>query len=228
MAILILTYEPIATFELRPSNTTKTGGKTLLCPTPYAIKMAFLDRMIRNNGIVYGESKFSDIRDLTIYLRPPAQVAVNRTFQKILRPPKSAKKDPGWIETIAMREFCIQAGTLKLALMTAIDDLAWERELIETATAINYFGQKGSFYQLVDYQMNPESLDGFVNLSEEVQGMTLGFLQRMDDMQADATFADVNVFQKSSGGRKSYNVVLPYRLHHNGFNHTVWRLEEDQ
>jgi len=223
MATLVLTYEPISTFELRPSNTTKTGGKTLLSPTPYAIKMAFLDRMIRNNGIDYGEARFPQVRDLSIHVRLPQMVAVNRTFQKILRP----KGKGEWNETIAMREFCIQAGSLDIALVTVDEDAEFMRELLETATAINYFGQKGSFYQFINYKDQPDHLDDFVNLSQVVQGLQMGFLQRMDDMQSTATMDDVNVYHpKSKGGRISYNVVFPYKLDHNGFNHTVWRLEQ--
>lgn len=217
--MLYLSYQPISTFELRPSNTTKTGGKTLLVPTPYTLKMAFLDRLIRYYGLETGIEQFPVLRDMTVYIHPPQAQAVNRTFQKILRPDAGAK----WKETIAMREFCVQAGTLDFVLDFKEADT---RPYAEVAAAINYFGQRGSFYQLVAYDAHAQTVPAdYVNLSEAsaLNTLKLGFLQRMDDMVSDARFEDVSAFNpKSKGGRRSYNVILPYRIVHNGFNHTVW------
>ncbi len=44
---LIATYQPTSLFSLRPANATTSGGKTLLTPTPFALKMALLDAAIR-------------------------------------------------------------------------------------------------------------------------------------------------------------------------------------
>jgi hypothetical protein len=82
---LYLDYEPVSAFGLRPSNTTSSGGKSLVCPTPYAIKMALLDRLIRLRGLDTVQALFPQVRDLPIHIRLPLAVAVNRTFQKVLR-----------------------------------------------------------------------------------------------------------------------------------------------
>jgi len=215
--IVIAEFEPVTTFELRPSNTTKSGGKTLLCPTPYAVRMALLGRMIRLNGVQYTLDRFDIIRDMTVAMQPPSAVAINRTFQKIIRPPF---KDGKWTPTIAMREFCIHAGALRIAFDVPDDFLL---DLTSTLSAVNYFGQRGSFFQLVDLVEEQEIPSGFVDVTRPTEFLQLGFLQRMDDMQADAKFDDVNVFRKSTGGRRSYNVVFPYELDHNGHNHSIWR-----
>jgi len=221
MMIVIASFDPVATFELRPSNTTKTGGKTLLCPTPYAVRMALLDRMIRNNGVDYGEVRFPLIRDMKIAIQPPMVVVINRTFQKILRPPF---KDGQWTSTIAMREFCIQTGALRIAFEV---EASFISELTSALSAVNYFGQRGSFFQLVNLVEVDEIPADFVDVTQPTQTLQFGFLQRMDDMQPEAEFDDVNVFNpKSKGGRRSYNVVFPYTLDHNGFNHSVWRRQE--
>lgn len=221
---IILGYEPVSTFELRPSNTTKTGGKSLLVPTPYAIKMAFLDRIIRNNGVDFGKAIFPQIRDLQIALQVPQVQAINRSFQKILRP----KSGNEWNETIAMREFCVQHGVLSLALGLDVErqDDVWS-VLVQTATAINYFGQRGSFYQLIATDLLDYLPDAYVDASRPATKVALGFLQRMDDMEADAQFEDISTFQKgSSGARKSYNVIFPYQVAHHGHNHTIWERME--
>lgn len=217
-----LTYQPVATFELRPSNTTKTGGKTLLCPTPYTIKMALLDKAIRLNGLDWAVAQFPMIRDLEVWLRPPDQVAVNRTFQKILRPGKGA----AWISTIAMREFCMQAGTLEIALGIPTEADVLRDEIRLLASAINYFGQRGSFAQLVDHRADDGPPLGFVDVNGPPQGLQMGYLQRMDNMAPDATFDDVSAFNpRGKGGRVAYNVVFPYRLLAHASNHTVWAWE---
>lgn len=219
--IVIADFDPITTFELRPSNTTKTGGKTLLCPTPYAVRMALLDRMIRIQGVDLGQARFPIIRDVGIAMQPPPIVAINRTFQKILRPPF---KNRQWTSTIAMREFCIHTGTFRIAFNIPT---SFASDLNEILPAVNYFGQRGSFFQLVKLEEANNVPDSFVDVTQPAQGLQLGYLQRMDDIQPEATFDDVNVFNpRSKGGRRSYNVVFPYELDHNGFNHSVWRRQE--
>jgi hypothetical protein len=223
MAWHVLHYQPVATFELRPSNTTKTGGKTLLCPTPYTIKMALLDRAIRINGLAWGQDAFPVIRDLAVWLRLPDQVAVNRTFQKILRPGKGAS----WIPTIAMREFCVQAGTLQIALGVPEVHETFGDDLRLLASAINYFGQRGSFVQLIDHLQTDAPPPGFVDATQPTPGLQMGFLQRMDDMAPDVTFDDVSAFNpRAKGGRVAYNVVFPYHVLAHAANHTVWHWKE--
>jgi len=39
---VIATYQSTSLFSLKPATATASGGRTLLVPTPYAIKMALL------------------------------------------------------------------------------------------------------------------------------------------------------------------------------------------
>ncbi len=219
---ILADYEPVAAFGLRPSNTTSSGGKSLVCPTPYAIKMALLDRMIRHGGLAYGVERFPSVRDLKIHVRVPDIAVINRTFQKVLRPDGKL-----WTQTIAQREYCFHTGTMTLALQTEDPGLTADLPLI--LSTINYFGRKGSFVQYAGHRIQeetPSSANGFVDLCHEpdMSMLGFGFLQRMDDMHPDATFEDVSVLSKPSadGGRITYNVIVPYQLKHHGFNHTVY------
>jgi hypothetical protein len=219
---ILADFEPVAAFGLRPSNTTSSGGKSLVCPTPYAIKMALLDRMIRHGGLAYGIERFPLVRDLAVRVQVPEMVVVNRTFQKVLRPEGKL-----WNQTIAQREYCFHTGTMKLALGCEDENFAGELPLI--LSSLNYFGRKGSFMQYLGHRTStadPASADGFVDLCREPDQNDLGFgfLQRMDNMRSDATFEEVSVLSRpsSDGGRITYNVILPYRLKHHGFNHTVY------
>jgi hypothetical protein len=221
-----LDFEPAAAFSLRPSNTTANGGKSLVCPTPYAIKMALLDRLIRLHGVEAMEALFPAVRDKVIYLRPPLATAVNRTFQKVLRGWDGKLGE--WTSTIAQREYCFQTGVLTLALNGEADD-AVDSAIQEAFTAINYLGRRGSFLQLTGLtweKAGPETQPDFINLCQPSgRQLTGGFLQRMDNMRADATFEDGSIFNpRGDGGRESYTVTLPYQLQHHGFNHTIYAL----
>lgn len=230
-------YQPVATFSLRPSNTTSSGGKTLVCPTPYAVKMALLDRLIRTSGLDAAVDHFEEIRDLGIWLRLPEVAAVNRTFGRILRPQKSVFSDETgrmevWKHTIVQREFCLYDGDFVLAF-DAREHIG--RLMPGLLSGINYFGQRGSFMQLVDWAVDDEAApvdSDFTCLSREGQavgGLQFGFLQRMDDMRPDAEFADVDAVMgraRGDGGRISYTVIVPYHLRAHGPDYTVYTYED--
>jgi hypothetical protein len=218
----IITYEPVAAFGLRPSNTTANGGKSLVCPTPYAVKMALLDRLIRQYGEATVQVIFPVVRDLTLSIRVPLAVAVNRTFQKVQRLDNPSKGSV-WKSTISQREFCIFAGDLTLAI-TLPDDADIRDRLRAAFTAINYFGRRGSFMQWANETLQVDRPADYIDLSRNAPSeLRVGFLQRMDDMLPDASFEDVSVLNpKAKGGRISYTVTLPYKLSHHGANHTVY------
>lgn len=218
---LLVDYEMVAAFGLRPSNTTSNGGKSLLCPTPYAIKMALLDRLIRTQGETFGREVFPFVRNLEIWMRLPLAVAVNRTFQKVLR---VGGKDEVWISTISQREYCFHVGAMTLAFR---GEETLVTELPRILSMINYFGRKGSFVQYSGDSFEDDLPRGFVNACAPPAGsLQYGFLQRMDDMRRDATFEEVSALHPkksgSDGGRLYHNVVFPYQLKHHGFNHTVY------
>lgn len=226
---LTVNYEPVAAFGLRPSNTTSSGGKSLLVPTPYTVKMALLDVAIRHGGLDYGKSIFPFIRDLTIYLHAPQAAAVNRTFQRILRP---GGKNEVWKQTIVQREYVIHSGLLTLTLNPATE-IAQDIDVL--MSIINYFGRRGSFIQWVNSLAStdqPAIVQQSVNLCEPMTQIQMGFMQRMDDMRDDATFNDVSTYNKKKnrddGGRKpAYYIVLPYQLVYNGFNHSIYERRGD-
>src|SRR5260370_9021488 len=85
---IVAQYLPVAPFSLKPAAATSSGGKTLLAPTPYAIKMALLDVAIRTLGLAEGERLFPDLRDLSISLAMPMDLGVIKGFSKIQRPLK--------------------------------------------------------------------------------------------------------------------------------------------
>ena len=64
MQWLIARYQPTSLFSLKHGDATSTGAKSLLVPTPFAIRMALLDAAIRTEGIAAGRSAFEHIKSL--------------------------------------------------------------------------------------------------------------------------------------------------------------------
>jgi hypothetical protein len=227
-------YEPVAVFGLRPSNTTSSGGKSLVCPTPYGIKMGLLDRAIRDEGVDAALADFEAIRDMAVWVSLPDAVTVNRTFQKIFRSQKSTlNEDTGrmevWNSTIVQREYCLFTGVFTLALQT---EEGFAARLPQLLSGINYFGRRGSFMQLVAWGITtePPAEGAFTQLSrrENPPSLSLGYLQRMDDMRPDAEWEDVDAYhgkKRGDGGRTQYNVIVPYQLSHNGPSHTIYTVQ---
>lgn len=226
----IAEYQPTAFFSLRPHTATTSGGKSLIVPTPFAVKMGLLDAAIRTQGLARGQALFPAIRDLEVAVLPPQHIVVNNTFTRIMRlkeiKTKASEKEAAiagaragrqwpFQRTIAFREYVQFGGPVALAFqgMTA-------EGLTPLLVQINYLGKRGGFVQLLHLPEEREELPGgFTVLTKGIEGaFPLGILQMVDDCGASLTFDKANVY---AGSRKSqikvgrdrifHHVVLPYR-----------------
>lgn len=223
---LVAKFQPTALFSLRPANATTSGGKTLLTPTPYAVKMALLDAAAR----VYGKDSavvwFPRIRDLQISIALPRHIMVNNTFVKILRPHKNGAKDTQGTglmgpmgSTIAYREMVQFGGMIRLALREQkLQDGHFP--LPDLLAQIHYFGKRGGFMQIVGVDSVKAIDKEFTELnSDEGEPFYInGMLQVLDDCGPKMTFEHADVYSKKnvalnkSNGRVLRTVILPYSL----------------
>lgn len=218
---LISEYEAATLFSLKLSSATASGGKTLLVPTPYALKMALLDVACRTQGVAQIEPVWSRLRDLAIAIKPADQALVTNLFQKVLRPRRSAAepgdRDAGpFQKTIGYREYVHLVGPLGIALdWPSGENADW---LIDLLLNINYLGKRGSFVQLSAPPVFVNDLPpGFVLATEpQPQFVVNGLLQVLDDCTPDLTFAKANIYSgekvRMGKDRITRNIVLPYRL----------------
>ena len=222
---LIAEYRPVTLFSFRSGIATSSGAKTLFLPTPFAIRAALLDVAIRANGLAEGIKAFDWIKNLSIAVRPPERVVVTNLFAKILKPTRNEEPEEAMDRSIAFREYAQLDGTIALAF-----SLPEERanELTMLLTQINYFGKRGSFFQLMEPPRPAQELPaGFIPLDgvyvqgTQIRGQgtnsyILGIVQMMDDWGESLTFAKVNIYsdEKIAMGkdRVRKTVVLPYRL----------------
>lgn len=226
---IIAEYQPTTFFSLRPYTATSSGGKSLIVPTPFAVKMALLDAAIRTQGLARGRELFPSIRNLRVAVRLPRYVVVNKTFTKILRINDSVSKkgtaekarliaeaqaERKWPyqNNIAFREYVQFGGPLALAFEGMSSD-----DLMPLLLQVNYLGKRGGFIQLLRPPEEVTDLsDGFTMLTESANGaFPLGTLQMVDDWGPDLTFEQANVYLpdkiRAGEDRIFHHVVLPHR-----------------
>ena len=224
---ILAKYQPTTFFSLRPYTATSSGGKSLIVPTPFAVKMALLDVAIRTQGLARGRELFPLIRDLRIAVRLPRYVLVNNTFIRILRKKeiktKASEKAAGIARAIAARQWPFQrtigfreyvqfGGPLTLALQGMMNG-----DLMPLLEQVNYLGKRGGFMQLLHAPQEVEALpDGFTVLTESVNdAFPLGTLQMVDDCGPELTFEQVDVYSskgmKAGKDRVFRHIVLPHR-----------------
>jgi len=193
---LIFSYEPTALFSLKMSRATSSVGRTLLVPTPYAAKMAFVDAAFKVGWRGDIAALVAALALLDLRIGVPEKAVVTHTIIKIRQEPKDRKSGPGYIPAVAYREFVYLRGSLKWAfdLATAPDWLA--AALIEIAPGINYIGKRGSFVQFVGYSrevgLGPAFTQPFAGGElKPTSGMQIAVL---DDFGPDANFEALNSF----------------------------------
>ena len=212
---VLATYQPTTLFSLKPSNATSSGGKTLLAPTPYAIKMGLLDAAIRTCGISDGEEAWEWIRGLSFAVRVPDRALVNNVFTRILKPTRSKDKD-GYDRTIGYREYVHFIGRLRLAFEINDDSLA--QQLNELLPHITYFGKRGGFFQLIPPIQSLETRPSdFTLLREQADTWHIqSQLQHLDDCDDEMTFEQADIYSgknvRVGKERHTFLAMLPYRL----------------
>jgi hypothetical protein len=232
---VIAEYEATTLFTLKPAMATASGGRTLLVPTPFAIKMALLDAACRLEGQSAGAAAWESwLRGLVVALRPAPTVVVNNTFIKVLKPRRNpaepGSQDEGFFQrTIAYREYACLAGTFAIALSG--DDVDTEqagRWLLN----LNYLGKRGSFIQLVQPPILVDDLpNDFIVIDGQIRPFDLAaLLTQLDDVDENVRFEQVNIYSDSplrlGRDRLLRHVVLPYRLVSSSRGYSYYRMNE--
>lgn len=236
---VVTEYEACSLFSLKSSAATSSAGKTLLVPTPFALKMALLDVAIRTRGLAQAKNDFDWLRDLEIAVVPAEKAVVTNLFAKIQKPrrndkDKSEAKPQGeeveveaeveeagsgpFGPTIAYREYVHLQGPLSLAFQPPNSYEAQALEILpELLLQISYLGKRGGFFQLLNLPQIVEELpENFVPLTNQNKIFFGEILQQLDDCGEDLTFekADIYSDKKIKVGKERIlrPIVLPYKL----------------
>lgn len=226
---LIANYRPAALFSFKIGVATSTAAKSLFLPTPFSIRTALLDAAIRTQGLTRGQELFEALKGLHIAARLPDAVAVTNLFAKVQKPTrndgKEKKSDKPMTYTIAFREYVHLEGDLALAFSGDADALKALRDLLPQ---VNYFGKRGSFFQLMEAKSDTTelpngfyALDGMTLAGSQVVSpignqFPLGVIQLMDDWGEELTFEKVDIYSDEKivmgKDRIRKGVILPYHL----------------
>ena len=181
---LICEYAPVTLFSLRSTYATSKGGKTLLVPTPYAVKMALIDACFRAFPAQEAESAarnvFNLIKAQPVRIKPPQECIVQNTFLRVLQPARDAEEGESssgpFARTIAYREFVFFRGEMAIAIGIDSSIAADIRVLFPH---VNYFGKRGSqwqFQNLSNHQGNLPS--GYSIVTDEIANQSLDIVGR--------------------------------------------------
>lgn len=234
----IASYQPVALFSLKPATATSSGGKTLICPTPFALKMALVDCAIRLYGLDDIQSTWWIIRQLQIRIRLPSTLAVVNTFTKIVRPKKNGASDDDGTglqtplgRTIAYREYVSFGGPIDVAYQTH-EGAALPNQIAACLEQITYFGKRGSFMQLLEPPAQAEESElteqeGWTTITaDQPQFLLGGTLQLLDDCPAQLPFERVDIYSTKgmSLGKERIlrHIVLPYTLERSSRNFSLY------
>ena len=176
---LLFRYEPVSLFSLRTTHSTNKGGKTLLVPTPYAVKLALIDACFRRYGSEQtARSVFDLIKERRIQFKPPRDCIVQNTFVKIRQEERNAPSGI-YTSTIAYREWVYYKGQMIMAMQAEKLNIDEKLLLRNLASHINYFGKRGSFWQFIESdELEGDLPEGFTvsgdseNLKPELYGVS--------------------------------------------------------
>ncbi|MGB6943785.1 MAG: hypothetical protein WBE37_15405 [Bryobacteraceae bacterium] len=232
---LVFSYRPTALFSLKNSRATSTVGKTLLIPTPYAVKMAFVDAALRHGLTNDPDQLVRELSAVGVRIGAPSYACVTGTIQRVRQETRAEdrKKDrrlPFYRTTIALREIVSYSGLLRVAFDREYGTDHLTEVLSRTAPAINYFGKRGSFMQYIGSEPRIALDPSFAKPIGAIAGSRprQSQLATLDDFGPAATFDALNTFtpveMKRGVHRRFVETAIPYRVRNYGFGfvHYAW------
>ena len=220
---IVAAYRPTALWSLRTSMSTSSGGKTLLVPTPYSVKLALVDAAIQQRGFDAGVRLFERLRGRPMRISPPVWAVVSASLVKVRRLERSDANDRAdevdaadvrmFTPTVGFREYVSFSGPgadslLRVAVLRDDLDDADIDLLAAAARGVTYSGKRGGFLQFAP-------MPGTLGLEERAHlatgvGFTLplahsgaepiplGTIQLLDELAAGAEWERVSTFGSAS------------------------------
>ncbi|MDH7482701.1 MAG: hypothetical protein QHH26_12115 [Armatimonadota bacterium] len=199
MAWLLLHYQPTTLFSLKSSIATSTVGRSLVIPTPYAIKMAFVDAAFRAG---WEESKcrqlVEDLAKVWVRIKPAVESVVTQTIQKIRQEGKDRESENPYISSIAYREVVYVQGHWIWALNLQ-DNSELANDILCLAPFVHYIGKRGSMLQFVQSEWAESLGSEFTLPVTESLGEKLAERSRiipLDDFGPKAKFEYLNSYEQ--------------------------------
>ena len=224
---LEIEYKPVSLFSLRSSQSTSSGAKSLLLPSPYSVKMALLNAIATFDSLESVEKNFKLIKDLKIAYKLPQKLVVNNCMIRILKDndkvSKEKKKKAPFKSTVAFREYVYMHGTLTIAVEVtnlSDSDIVFLKKWFPH---INYFGKKGCFFQFCNFKESKHiDKDEFSFVFDGK--LEPGILFKVDDIHPNATFDNVNIYSNKKALRISKIYGIPFERVYSSKKYHFYRI----
>jgi hypothetical protein len=212
---LIFRYLPTSLFSLKMSSATSTVGRTLLSPTPYAVKMAFIDAAFRIGWKGDVGSLVADFAKADLRVGMPMRATVTHTIIKVRQEPKDRKAGQAYGPAVAYREFVHYAGTLEFAFDMATLSAEAAEAITAIGPAIDYIGKRGSFIQYLGVERVQNLASNFTQPIESMSLVAPGrmHISTLDDFGPEANLDALNSYSataiKRGRHRKFVQTIVP-------------------
>ena len=230
---LVVEYRPTALFSLKISLATSSVGKTLVVPTPYAIKMAFVDAAFRAG--LSADDCAECLRllvGISIRIAPPQAAVVTHTFVKIRQEPHDPRENllRPYIPSIAYREIVYCQGSWRWAFDLAGGNDQLAERLVYIAPYVTYIGKRGSFIQYLGSQRLAKLGTDFTQPLENQTTFNLpprAHIVPLDDFGPEANLQALSSYTadsvKRDKHRKFVNTLVPLGIVNTGPGFTEYR-----
>jgi hypothetical protein len=228
---LVIVYQPTSLFSLKTSLATSSVGKTLLVPTPYSIKMAFVDAAFRSGLSTDECAKFLvSLVNVDIRIGPPESACVTHTFVKIRQESRDANPLRPYIASIAYREIVHHHGLWRWAFDLAAGDDTLADRLVRIAPHVTYIGKRGSLIQFVGLSRVSDLGPKF---TQPTDGQWIlpqrAHVALLDDFGPEADFETLSSFTSKKPSRDKHRrfleTVIPLGLVNTGPGFSEYRTE---
>jgi hypothetical protein len=205
-------YAPVSLFSLKASFATSSVGRSLVVPTPYAIKMAFVDASFRA-GLPDRECAglLDALVGVDVRSRPPKLAVVTHTFVRIRQEPKKPTSDEPFTKSIAYRDMVEHVGTWLWAFDLGLADEVLAQRLAQVAPHVRHVGKRGSFIQYLGAARRSDLSSEF---TQPVEGNStlhvppLCHFAPLDDFGPEANFETLSSFSGTAAKRDKHRVFV--------------------
>jgi hypothetical protein len=221
---LVGRFEVVGLFSLKSSMATSSVGKTLLLPTPYAVKMALVDAGFRA-GLSDEEcgSLLAALADVPVRVAPTPAAVVTHTFVKIRQEPKRPDPACPYISNIAYREVVHCQGEWRWAFDLEAMTAQVANWLMICLPHISYVGKRGSFIQFRGAERQMSLAQDFAQPLDPGETLILptsSHVTPLDDFGPEASLEVLNSYAASSPRRGRHRrfvqTVVPLGLVNTG------------
>lgn len=227
---LVGRFAPCGLFALKVSSATSSVGRTLLIPTPYAIKMALVDAAFRA-GWPDGACAelLRTLVGVSVRIAPPMRAVVSHTFLKIRQEPKHADPEHPYTSSVAYREVAYHRGEWRWAFDLLARPALWE-QLTELLPHVRYIGRRGSFIQFLDVESALELDASYTQVVEPGATIDLpaqAHVAPLDDFGPEATLEVLSSYSNAAARRGRHrqfvNTIVPLGVISSGPAFTEYR-----